>query len=170
MWQWKIIEFNEWIDDEKNIFTHWLGWCTATVIYFSLKDWTKKVILTHFPPISIEANLNTIRNLAKDINISDIEEFKTLYFFPKDYWTWKNDRFLEALKSEVNSIFWKNDYTLKKYSMNLVVWVKDQWVLSVKLNKDWVFYRFWEFDFWRLDWEKEKQEKEEKINQLKNLL
>jgi hypothetical protein len=43
------------------------------------------VILTHFPPISIEANLMTIRNLARDINISDIEEFKTLYFFPEEY-------------------------------------------------------------------------------------
>ena len=63
MWQWKIIEYNKSKDESKNIFTMWLWWCTATAINIELKDWSNKVLLTHFPPISKIENINKIDQL-----------------------------------------------------------------------------------------------------------
>ena len=82
-----------------------------------------------------------------------------------------NDKMLDVLQMQIESIFWKNNtWIIKKYSMYSLYWVRDEFVLSVRLSNDSVFYRNGQFDLWILDWEKKRIEDEYKIMKLKEIL
>ena len=163
MWEWKIIEFDKSNEQPKNIFTIWLWWCTATAINIELINWTNKVLLTHFPPVSKTANINKIEELIREnIDLSKVKEVNYIIVTAEKYKknkSWKYDTtydksFTDLIEKKIESILGnKVKWCIRKYNTSKVNWVKDQWVFSLSLRKDWVTYKEWAYWFWMLNWD-----------------
>lgn len=113
MWQGKAVEVVP--GKLKTLYTFGLGGCQATAIIAKGKNGNPIAIMTHFPPISLDANLNEINRLVGQNShlIDSTVKPKVAYVLPGE-WVQINGKYtkeakdkalLEKLKTSVQAKF-----------------------------------------------------------------